>query len=70
MISWCWLILAVASGVVIGLVVMEWLIARKIADLEDKLWASQMSWENPLPFLGGPVDLSFDNFLHDKESSC
>ena len=71
MIRWLWLIPTALGSAAIGLMVMGWLVSGKIADLEGALWDSQMSWENPLPFLGAPVDLSMDEFLEDGEkTSC
>ena len=67
MIRWVWLIPTALGSAAIGFVVMGWLVSGKIADLEVKLWASQMSWENPLPFLNMTIPpLSFDELLGGK----
>jgi len=70
MIHWLWLIPTALISAGIGLLSMSWLIAGKIADLENALWTSQMSWENPLPFLGAPAHFSIDAFLGNKEPNC
>lgn len=70
MISWIWLIPTAFGGAIIGTLFTGWLTADKIADLEDALWASQMSWENPLPFLDVSPKASFDDFLGKKEEAA
>ena len=49
MIRWLWLIPTLALGAAIGLMVMRWLVAGKIADLEAALRASQTHCNNPCP---------------------
>ena len=54
MIRWLWLISAILTGValafmVIGFLVMGWLSAHKILDLENARWHAQMGWKYPLP---------------------